>query len=265
MSDTATQAQAGRHAFEPAVAALYAEDPHRPGSVDAVLLDSARPLTPHTRTELYQPPAGPPAYARGSRPELEALVAAALEGATHEMPVAVALMRFCAAIPRRFPTPERSTASGFYGDFTTFLCGGTEEDVIKKGSPLAAERARVLCAMAQVAGLPARLVFLAREAPAERHAVTEIFLLGRWTVFDAFSGRFYTWPKHGYVSAWEARRLPHLIDHHPDHGRQRYVDSAYFRHAAVASYNIADHAQFSYPWDSIPPGLAARLRDGQGG
>ncbi len=265
MPDAAVETQTGRHAVGPEIAALYTDDPHRPGSVDAALLDAMRPLTPHSQAALYQAPAGPPAYARGSRPELEAFVAAALDGAVHDMQIATALTRFCAAIPRRFPTPERPTAAGFYGDFSTFLCGGTEEELIKKGSPLAAERARVLCAMAQVAGLHARLVLLAREAPAERHAVTEIFVLGRWTVFDGFSGRFYTWPKHGYASAWEARRLPQLIDNHPDHGRQHYVDSAYYRHAGIVRYDIAEHMRYSYLWGPIPPALAARLREGLGG
>jgi hypothetical protein len=250
-------------AFPPAVAALFAAGPHRPGSVDAVLVERAVPLTLRTRDALYAP-APAPRYRPGSRPELERFVAEALAGAVHPMPVAAALTQFVARIPHRFPTAERPTAAGFYGDFAAYLCGGTEEEVIKKGSPLAAERARVLCAMAQVAGLPARVVLLARDDPPERHAVAEIFVLGRWTVFDGYSGRFYVWPKHGYLSAWDARQLPALVNAAPDHGRRRYVDGAFFRHVAIAAYDVADFDAYRYPWDLVSPELAARLRAGLG-
>lgn len=254
----------GRAAFGPELEALLAADPHRPGSVDAVLLDCQQPPTVQTQRGLYAPPAGPPPYERGSRPELESFVHSAQADATHEALVAARLTQFCGRIPRLFPSVEGSTASGFYGDFRAFLCGGAEEEVIRKGSPLAAERARVLCAMAQVAGLSARIVFLARTDPPERHAVTEISILGRWSVFDAFSGRFYTYPKHGYASAWDIRGLPQLVDNHPDHSRQRYVNSSYYRNAGIATYDIADAGSYAYPSDPIPPDLAARLQAGLG-
>ena len=259
-----TVAESGRGAFGPELEALLGGDPHRPGSVDAMLLDRQVRVTTQNQSALYARPASVLDYRRGSRPELEAFVGAVTEGALHEVQIAVALARFCARIPRDFPLPDRSTASGFYGDFSAFLCGGTEEEVIKKGSPLAAERARVLCLMAQIAGLPARMVFLARDEPVERHTVVEIFLGNRWCVLDAFSGRFYAWPKHGYASAWDVRTLPQLVDNSPDRGRVRYVDAAYFRHVAIATYDLSGTASYSYPWDPIPADLAVRLSAGLG-
>lgn len=250
--------------FGPAIAALYRADPHRPGSVDAVLIERMRPLTPASRAALYPAQAEAPRYRPGARPELERWVRQATVDAIHPVQVAVALTRFCARIPTLFPTPERSTAAGFYGDFRSYLCGGTEEEVIKKGSPLAAERARVLCALAQVAGLPARIAFLARPDPPERHTVTEIFLYTKWSVFDGFSGRFYPWPKHYYASVPEIQAIPGMVDQAADHGRDRYVDSAYFRHVAVAEYPIEDFGHYAYPWDPIPEDLAERLRAGLG-
>jgi hypothetical protein len=174
-------------------------------------------------------------------------------------------VRFCGRIPYLFPTADRSTASGFWGDFSTFLCGGTEEEVIKKGSPLAAERARVLCVLAQVAGLPARIVFLARSAPAERHAVTEIYLQGRWSAFDGFGGGLHPWPKHGYPSVADIQQRPQMIDQAADHAHDRYTDSAYYRHAAIAAYNVMDWASYDYAWDTVPADIAARLQAGLGG
>ena len=264
MPEITIDAQSGRGAFGPDLEALLRADPHRPDSVDAMLLDRQMCVTAHNQPALYARPTSKPDYRRGRRPELEALVGAVTDGAIHEVQIAVGLARFCARIPQDFPLPGRSTAAGFYGDFGIFLCGGTEEEVIKKGSPLAAERARVLCAMAQIAGLPARVAFLARTEPVERHTIVEIFLGNRWSVFDAFSGRFYAWPKHGYASAWDVHTLPQLVDNSPERGRVRYVDSAYFRHVAVATYDIADSASYSYPWDPIPADLGARLSAGLG-
>lgn len=252
-----------RIALPPEIAALFDADPHRAGSVDAVLLDRQIPLTVQSQLSLAAWPGRPP-YIQGSRPELEAFVRQALDGAMHDVQKIVALARFVARIPHQFPTVEHSTASGFYGDFSTLLLGGTEEEVIKKGSPLAAERARTLCAMAQVAGLPARVVFLARPDVRERHTVTEVFITGRWAVFDGFSNRYFAWPKHGYAGAWDVRQLPGIVDNQGDHGRSRYVDSAFYRYAGVAVYNIMDNASFAYPWDPTPPDLASRLRAGLG-
>jgi hypothetical protein len=252
-------------AFGPEIEALYRADPHRPGSVDTILLDRMQPLTFESRQELYAPRAESSNYRAGTRPELERLVRAATSEAIHPVQVVTSLVRFCARIPRLFPTEQRPPSGGFWGDFSTYLCGGTEEEVIKKGSPLAAERARVLCVLTQVAGLPARIVFLARAEPAERHAVTEIFLQGRWSAFDGFGGGLHPWPKHGYPSVADIQRNPRMIDQAADHVHDRYTDSAYYRHAAIAEYDVMDWASYEYPWDVVHPEVATRLRAGLGG
>ena len=246
----------------PAVAAgLIAADPHRAGSVDRTLLDAGVWLTPATRPSLYRPPATPmPAPVR-ERPELARIVAEAGAGAVHEFQRATALRRWVAAIPRRFPEGGRSTREGFWDDFHTFLCGGTEEEVIKKGSPLAAELSRVLVTLTAMAGLPARLVHLFAAAPAERHCVVEIFIAGRWTVFYPVSDRSFAWPKHGYTSAWDLRWMPALIDGLQDAGRLRYVAGRFYQTAAIAAYDPQD-ASLTFPWDPLDPDTAARLRDG---
>lgn len=263
MSGTAPDHESGRAAFGPAIEATLAADPHRPGSVDAVLLDQQIALTPRNQPALYAPPASTPAYPRGSRPELERWVDEAVTGLIHPVQKATALTRFCTRIPRQFPTPERSTASGVHDGFGAYLCGGAEEDVVKNGSPLAAERARVLCVMAQIAGLPARLVFLARPDNAERHTVTEIFL-DRWCVFDGFTGTFYPRPKSLFASAWDVQRQPAIVDSSAEHRRQRYADSAFFRCIGIAAYPVEGFTAYRYPRDPIPPDLAERLQQGLG-
>ena len=152
-----------------------------------------------------------------------------------------------------------------------------EEEVIKKGSPLSAELCRVLVALAQIAGLPARIVFLfaaedggpepppsfatGKGSASERHAVCEIYAAGQWAVFDPVSDRSFAWAKHGYASAWDLRRMPRLIDGLQDHGRLRYVDSRYYRSAAIAGYDPWD-LSLRYPWDRLDAATASRLQAG---
>ena len=244
------------------VLAAIDADPHRQGSVDRALLTAAVPLTATSQATLYQSPAPPADAVQRSRPELERLAAILAADTIHEFQRATALRRWVAAVPRTFPEGGRATRDGFWGDFGTFLCGGTEEEVIKKGSPLAAELGRVLVALAGLAGLSARLVFLFAAEPLVRHTVVEIFAAGRWSVFDPVSDRSYAWAKHGFASAWELRRLPQLLDGLQDHGRLPYVDSRFYQTAAIAPYDPWDPA-FAYPWDPLDAATAARLRAGE--
>jgi hypothetical protein len=244
--------------FPAQVADLFARDWHRPGSVDAVLIERMVPVTRLTARDLYAPPTGQP-Y-RGGRPALEAHVRRVAGDAVHPVQAIVALLRFCHRLPQEFPSPDRPAIA--HPD--EVRAGGTEEEIIAEGNPLAAERARLLCALAQVAGMHARVVHLARTDPAERHTVTEVWTGTRWSVFDPFSGRFFTWPKHGYASAWDMHELPRIADEKADHGRQRYVDSAYYRWIAIADYRADEANRYSYDRDPLPPVLVERLRAGLG-
>ena len=171
-----------RAAFGPEIEALFKTDAAAPGSVDADLPLRMLPLTHQTRAELYAPRADASRYRAGVRPELERFVREVTKDAIHPVQVVTALTRFCGRIPRLFPTEERSTASGWYGDFSGYLRGGAEEELIKKGCALSQERARVLCALAQVANLAgsstARRVreaaFLPVQAPTEAQLRAEV-------------------------------------------------------------------------------------------
>lgn len=244
--------------FPTEVAELFLRDWHRPGSVDAVLIEHMTPVTRVNARERYAPPTDPP-Y-RGGRPALEAHVHRVAGDAVHPVQAIVALLRFCHRLPQEFPSPDRPAIA----HLDEVRAGGTEEEIIAEGNPLAAERARLLCALAQVAGLPARVVHLARTEPPERHTVTEVWTGTRWSVFDPFSGRFFTWPKHGYASAWDMHELPRIADEKADHGRQRYVDSAYYRCIAIADYRADEADRYAYDRDPLPPDLVERLRAGLG-
>jgi hypothetical protein len=243
------------------IADAIASDPHRLGSIDRILLERQVWLTAASQAALYLPPQSLPT-AGAARPFLARVVAAITKDATHDFQRASALRRWVAAVPRTYPEGGRPTRAGFWGEFGTFLCGGAEEEVIKKGSPLAAELSRVLVALAQAMGLPARLVFLYADAAPIRHTVAEIFVTGRWSVFDPISDRCFAWSKHGYASAWEIRQQPWLLDRLQDHARLPYVASRFYASAAIAAYDPWDTAN-EFPWDPVDTATVKRLCAGE--
>jgi hypothetical protein len=245
------------------VRAAIEEEVHRPGSVDRRLIDAQTLVTTENQAELYRPPGAPAGAQRWPRPWLDEIVAELTAGSVHAMQRAVALRGWVASVPRQFPEGGISSRDGYWGHgYRRFLSGGAEEEVIHKGSPLAIELCRVLVTMASLAGLPARIVLLYADQRPFRHAVVEIHLNGRWSVFDVISNRTFAWPKHGYASAWEIARMPALIDSLQDHHRLRYVDSRFYRTIAIAEYDPWDLAH-RYPWDPIDQTAAARLAAGE--
>jgi hypothetical protein len=237
------------------------QDPHPAGSVDRDLLDAQTVVSAANEAALYGPPPAVPDRRR-PRPWLGEIVAGLTTGTVNDVQRAAALLRWVARVPHDFPEGGRGTRAGFWGDFSTFLCGGTEEEVIRKGSPLAAELSRVLVTLAALAGLPARLVFLYAEQPRQRHAVAEIHARGHWSVFDPVSNRSFIWSKHGYASAWEIHRMPRLVDGLQDHGRLPYVDSRYYTTVAVATYDPWD-PRHRYPWQPLDAATRERLQRGE--
>lgn len=221
------------------MAALIAAQPYAPGTIDWQLLQQQTLLTPETRSRVAAPPTAS-AFAHSSHPRLEQIVAQAAAGARDPQARIIALMHWCHHIPRDYPSRENSTAGGCYGDFSSFCWGGDEETVIAKGSPWPQELARVLVVLAQIAGLPARLVFLYRAQPAALHTVVEVWLLGSWAVFDACANRFYLWPHRGYASALDLSQQPRFVDQMPEHGRNPYVDSGFYRTLGIAAYTLGE-------------------------
>lgn len=244
--------------------ALLHEQPYDAGSADQELLAAQTLLCRETREALYAPPPTPPSYVPGSRPELEGIVERIAGGQRESFAKVAALTRWCSRIPRNYPSAEASTAAGFYGDFSSFQWGGDEAAVIAKGSPWPQELARVLATLAQISGVPARLVFLyrdgSRDGPPEMHSVVEAWLPGDWTVFDPCANRFFPWPHHGYASALALQQQPRLVDQTPEHGHVRYVDSAFYGTLGIASYRIEDRDQYHYKQQPAHPHDLPQLR-----
>ena len=73
--------------------------------------------------------------------------------------------------------------------------GGTEEQIIARGSDWCTDVVRVACAMCQVAGVPARLVSLFNLSQAHSgHDIIEVFSEGVWGAADPLNGLVYRPP-----------------------------------------------------------------------
>jgi hypothetical protein len=233
------------------------------GGVDRNLVESRIWLNAQNASALYLTPVAPTSY-RTPRPWLEEIVAELTAGMVNDFQRAMALRRWVAGIPRTFPEGGASTREGFWQDFSTFLRGGTEEEVIRKGTPLAAELSRVLVTLAAVTGVSGRIVLLSSDDSKLRHTVTELYVNGHWSVFDPVSDRSFIWSKHGYASAWDIQQMPRLIDGLQDHGRLQYVESRYYQRVAIATYDPWD-PRHRFPWEPLDDATRARLQRGEAG
>jgi hypothetical protein len=177
---------------------------------------------------------------------------------------ATALRRWVAAVPRTFPEGGASTRAGFWQDYRTFLRGGTEEEVIRKGTPFAIELSRVLVTLAALAGVRGRIASLSSDDGGQQHAVAELYVNGHWSVFDPVSDRSFIWSKHGYASAWDIHQMPRLVDGLQDHGRLRYVDSHFYQQIAIAPYDPWDE-RHRFPWQPLDDATRMRLQQGEAG
>ena len=225
-------------------------DIHAPGTVDSVLFDEMIKLMPETADFLYT--GYTPLdikFQKGTRPYLEKIVKSSI-GNSDPTTIAKDLMNFCSNIPNNFPDPEKSTNSGFWTT-DTVLFGGTEEELIKRGTDICTELSRVLCVLAQIAGLPARLIYLFDlNRKNWGHGVTEIFLQtsesSNWAVFDATSNVCYPMEGGRFASAWDLRNHPEIIENHSDYMKKPYVARAFYECSAVVNYFAWDLGKYDY-------------------
>ena len=180
--------------FGRAYSELYANDCHAPGSVDRVLMESMVRICPETASYLY---CGYTSlaitYTISRRPELERLLRSigADRGSSEEK--LKAIVGTCRSLTE--------TASVSAEDL---LFGGTEEEIIQRGSDWCTDLARVACVLAQVAGLPSRIVFLSDTTSAYRgHAIVEIHRSRVWGAVDPTNTIVYQRSDGIPVSTWE--------------------------------------------------------------
>ena len=156
---------------------------------------------PETEGILYgsgNPPGAP--YRSGDRPELEAIARRQgwLERPLRARPEAIA--RFVADLAPHSTLP-----------LDQLRFGGTEEEIVARGSDWCPDVARVACAFAQVVGLPARLVILVDPSRAySGHTIVEVWSEDRWGAVDAVRGRVHRTDEGAPASAADLAARPEL-------------------------------------------------------
>lgn len=244
----------------------YSMTIYRKGTVDHEIFHHAVVLTDDTAEALYADytPLDQP-YRRGDRPFLERVVAEVTGGLESDFDKAVALMDWVRDLPRTYPNPD--------GDV---FHGGSEEEVIRKGSNMCNEMARVLIVLAQIAGIPSRYIGhmvpfdFDRPETGSGHGVTEMYIDGAWSYFDV-RGRYFLTDAGRPASTWELINDPDLIDRQDEDVYShisRYTKREYSRMwfspgtcHIVANYLAADHAKYDYGWTWRSKGLWMRARE----
>ena len=118
-------------------------------------------------------------YRPGSLPSYERLVQEYTRGKTGQRDKALALLT--RAMAERFPHPTMPPL----GPHCRADRGLLDEELLKSGCGFCNEQARVFARLCQVAGIPARLVYLFYADQRTGHTICEIHVDGRWAMADA--------------------------------------------------------------------------------
>ncbi len=114
-----------------------------------------------------------------------------------------------------------SMAEAYAVPFENMEFGGTEEEILQRGSDWCADLARVGLVLLNCLGIPARILHLANvERPYWGHVVVEAFCDGSWAVCDFVQGYFLP------HSAWELLQRPALLKKYGEDYAAQYTSIA---------------------------------------
>jgi hypothetical protein len=118
-------------------------------------------------------------YKPGTLPAYEKIVAEHTAGLTNDRDKAVALLRM---VPEKLVLHPGIVPMG---PQTPKDRGLDDEALLASGRAWCNEQARVFIRLCQVAGIPARLIYLFYSPPPSGHVIAEFYADGRWSMADA--------------------------------------------------------------------------------
>jgi len=168
-------------------------------SIERLQLDEAVEANAETADYLYSDFTSPTVtYPRGTRPLLETIVERVCQDLETGRDRAIALVRWRRANYTHVPR-----------------CGlGTEEEIILGGYSMCHDASRTLIALCQVAGLGARMVIGLNAERKSGHTLAEVFVDGRWALFDPTPTLPWAFCRHRdgtFLSAWDLRQDSELL------------------------------------------------------
>lgn len=199
-----------------------------------------------TRDWLYTQAPGKPVYAVGSRPVLEQAVKEACKDCTTDREKAIALMVYIRDLKKK-------------SDGYDYFYGGTEEELIKKGERYCERVSRLMDALCEIAGLPARTVWHLSGG----HLTNEVYIDGNWAYIDPRFGLFYINQEGRMLSVEEIVADPDVIFRQPEwvyeYGSEEYTkefmqQQNYDYYLAkreiqmYSVYSLADAHRYHYDW-----------------
>lgn len=227
----------GINQFGRAYKIMTEHDTHAPGSVDQTLIENMIKLCPETVDYLYtEYTPATVLYRKGARPTLERYIEKIDPGWSNEEERIEAIAQFTSDLQQRADT-----------DIDSMVFGGTEEDIIARGSDWCTDVARVGCVLCQVENLPSRMVYLVdTEKAYHGHAIIEAFRSHVWGAVDCVANVIYRHPDGEPASTWDLTNNPHLIEAHYRGSSTYYTNPGQFRGAAVSNYFIWQREDYDY-------------------
>lgn len=255
------------------VLGYYGDDARQ---VDIGIIDGQLPLTAETAPHIYSDFTPTTVnYRRGDRPMLEEVVASVVRPGMSDVEKTLALLRRCRDNAQFGSVPDPGA-----------FCGGSEEELLKRGATMCNEISRVFACLANVAGLPARIY----SAHITGHMMNEVYVAGHWWWVDVMKGIYAFRDDGAPASAWDLLRDSTLLERQtratwadfgspdrpfsPHHPRAKSLNIAYWQArfrdcyfnpreaAAIGNYGVADGGRFTTPWrsQSANPALEADAR-----
>jgi len=232
----------GLNQFGSAYKVMLENDAHASGSIDRILMEGMIRLCPETVDFLYNEYTSMRSfYEKGTRTELEQYVERAILDNHSEEERIMAIARFTSSL-------QESACE----DLKLMQIGGTEEEIIARGSDWCSDVARVGCALCQVAGFAARLVYLFdTEKAYSGHVIIEVYRAKIWGVVDPLTNVVYRHPEGKPASIWDLMNNSHLIECHSRGESTPYTVVSQFQGAAISSYFVWRWREYDYTVSKI--------------
>lgn len=232
----------GSAQFGPAYQIMFDNDTHEPGSVDRVLTEKMVRLCPETETYLYTEYTPiDVSYIKGSRIKLEACIEEITAGGVSPDERIESIVQFTAELADKVADET----------IDAMIFGGTEEEIIDRGSDWCTDIARVACSLCQVAGVPCRIINLCNINEAYNgHVIIEAYRNGKWGAVDSSTAVVYRHPDGSPASTWDLMNQPSLIELHQSPSAQ-YTNVGQFLVAAIVNYFVSQSNDFDYTSSGI--------------
>ena len=218
---------------------MYNNDTHANGSVDRVFYKEMIKLVDETVEFLYNDYSSSDClYEKDSRTQLENL-SGKLKSSLARQTV-YNIVDYCRDIVEKCETRSKY-----------MIFGGTEEEIISRGTYWCTDIARVACILCQLADLPARIVITANTNFAYcGHTVVEVYYNNNWGVIDPTNGLVFEQGEGYPASAWTIKRNPQIVN---DAFTKKYgVNEDFFnpgeQYESVAIVNYYTHEKERYDY-----------------